>query len=297
MEWDPADEDVRFPAEAGLRSCATGEEPLPEAALMVVARPSGELPQAHSVALDLYLTGKKRVAPECTAESQSEADDWVQGHESPNQWDTIPISDGRVQVWPKGEDRTRLIDRRESGRMIFLVEPDTKDSFRTFLFRWGVIVDSRHIRDVERSVPGDPFTLQVSTFNPAAPTDIIFPRGERLDTVFMPGATALGLAVDDPRVSVQLAGTSSNSYLIYDVSRTEPITGAGDQSDVQGAFSPAVLIRSIDLVVFGDSDFVANAYYGRGSGADLFLNSANYLMGDFSLCPSGKRDLPSGSST
>ena len=44
-----------------------------------------------------------------------------------------------------------------------------------------------------------------------------------------------------------------------------------------------MLIRSIDLVVFRDSDFVANAYYGRGSGADLFLNSANYLMGDYSL--------------
>ena len=37
------------------------------------------------------------------------------------------------------------------------------------------------------------------------------------------------------------------------------------------------------LVVFGDSDFVANSFFDRGGGADLFLNSANYLLGDFSL--------------
>ena len=37
------------------------------------------------------------------------------------------------------------------------------------------------------------------------------------------------------------------------------------------------------LVVAGDSDFVANSFYERGSGADLFLNSVNYLAGDYSL--------------
>ena len=283
LVWDADDENVRFPAEAGLRSCATGVEPLPEAALLVVARPSGELPEAHAQALNLYLSGQKRVPAECTAETQSEADDWVAGHDTPSKWDTVPLPDGRVQVWSKGEDLSRLLDRRERGRMIFLAEPDTKDSFRRFLFRWGVIVDSRHIRDLDRSVPGNPFTLRVSVFNPEAPLDIIIPKGQRLDTVFMPGATALGLAADDSGDAVQLAGTSGNSFLIDDVSRTRPITDAGDASDLQGAFSPAVLIRSINLVVFGDSDFVANAYYDAGSGADLFLNSANYLMGDFSL--------------
>ena len=37
------------------------------------------------------------------------------------------------------------------------------------------------------------------------------------------------------------------------------------------------------MVVFGDSDFVSNRNVDRGSSAALFLNSANYLMGDFSL--------------
>lgn len=295
LEWDPDDEDVRLPAEAGLRNCATGEEPLPEAALLVIARPSDELPLTHAVALSLYLNGQKRVPPECTAGSQAEADDWVADHDGPSRWDTVPIADGRVQVWPKDENADRLVERREPGRMIFLAEPDTKDSFRAFLATLGVVVDDRHIRDLERSVPGNPFTLRLSIFNTSdddaedinpvteAAKRIIEPRGESLETVFMPGAAALSVSRDDPRLPVPLAGTSRNSFLIRDVSRTEPITGAGDQSDVQGVFFPAVLMHDINLVVFGDSDFVANAYYDAGSGADLFLNSANYLMGDFSL--------------
>jgi ABC-type uncharacterized transport system involved in gliding motility auxiliary subunit len=36
-------------------------------------------------------------------------------------------------------------------------------------------------------------------------------------------------------------------------------------------------------MVFGDSDFISNANVSRGSGADLFLNSVNYLLGDYSL--------------
>ena len=41
--------------------------------------------------------------------------------------------------------------------------------------------------------------------------------------------------------------------------------------------------RISGLVVFGDSDFISNSSIDRGSGAALFLNSANYLLGDFSL--------------
>ena len=37
------------------------------------------------------------------------------------------------------------------------------------------------------------------------------------------------------------------------------------------------------MFVIGDSDFLTNSFYGRGGGADLFLNSVNYLVGDHSL--------------
>ena len=37
------------------------------------------------------------------------------------------------------------------------------------------------------------------------------------------------------------------------------------------------------MVIFGDVDFIKNTFVGSGSGESLFLNSANYLLGDFSL--------------
>ena len=37
------------------------------------------------------------------------------------------------------------------------------------------------------------------------------------------------------------------------------------------------------IMAFGDADFVANSNIGRGSGLDMFVNSTNYLLGDYSL--------------
>jgi ABC-type uncharacterized transport system involved in gliding motility auxiliary subunit len=221
----------------------------------VVAGPKVELPEAHARALDLYLLGKN----------------------------------------PDGSQR------RGAGRLIFLADPDTPASFRDFLARWGVTVAPGYIRDLDRSVPGNPNTIRLQVYNPVAPAEIIRPRGTPLGITFMAGAASLGLTDDGLRNPVPLAITSPNSYLIKDIDRTEPITDAGDRSDLKGAFSPVIYMQALgpvgaprptaqpsasdlaSLVVFGDSDFLTNNAINRGSGGDFFLNSANYLLGDFSL--------------
>jgi ABC-type uncharacterized transport system involved in gliding motility auxiliary subunit len=242
LRWNPGDEAVSVPDDA---------------ALLVIAGPSGELPEPHTRALDLYLQGKK-------------ADDTA---------------------------------RREGGRLIFLAEPDTPESFRDFLAKWGLVVGEGYIRDLDGSVPSSPQTLRVQAYNYAvAPPQIVRPRGTPLDVSFMPGATSLRPAAqDDLRIPIPLAASSTNSYLIKDVERTEPITEAGEQSDPSGPFFPAIYVQAVGpvggqapttrpdrsqisgMVVFGDSDFLANSFVDRGSGAAMFLNSANYLLGDFSL--------------
>ncbi|MSQ07083.1 MAG: hypothetical protein EXR54_01530 [Dehalococcoidia bacterium] len=227
-----------------------------DAALLVIAGPTAALPQAHAQVLDLYLQGRN----------------------------------------PNG------VARREGGRMIFLAEPDTQASFRELLARWGVAVASGYIRDLDRSVPENPQTLRLQVYNPTAPPEIIVPKGQELQTTFMAGATSLQLVDDGLRLPTPLAITSANSYLISDVNRADPIT-EGAQADRKGPFVPAALIEAVrpvgeappaspqslteseiaKLVVFGDADFVSNAFFNRGSGADLFQNSANYLLGDYSL--------------
>jgi hypothetical protein len=157
--------------------------------------------------------------------------------------------------------------------------------------------------DPDGSVPGNPQTLRVGTYNPEAPQEIVFPRGVPLNVSFLPGSASLQ-PLPDPsgsRFPVPLARTSGKSYLIDDVNRTEPITEPVDQADPSGVFFPAIYVQAVGplgsppltapppdhqlsgMVVFGDSDFISNSFVKRGSGAAMFLNSANFLLGDFSL--------------
>lgn len=235
--WSPQDEDVRIPDDA---------------ALLVIAGPTGELPTAHADALNFYMAGKQ----------------------------------------PDGAPR------REGARLIFLAEPDTHDSFRAFLALWGVVVTDSYIRDPEGSQPNAPRTLRVGIYNPQAPPEIVAPRGQQLQVSFMPGAAALEPVIEESgaRLPVPIAATTSSARLISDIERTDPI-----DSDPQGIYFPALYLdiagpvgaaaptqrppdnEIAEMAVFGDSDFITNRNVQRGSSAALFLNSANYLMGDFSL--------------
>ena len=248
-----------------------------DAALVVVAGPTSELPQAHAQALDLYLLGR----------------------------------------YPDGERR------RENGSMIFLAEPDTHVSWVEFLVQWGIVIAPGYIRDLDFSVPSLPQTLALNMeFNSIvnfnllvlgnnqtalssafeAAFEIVAPEGQQLQNVYMPDAAPVSpLPINDgARLPLALAATSPNSFLIVDPDRTEPVT-EGDEADPRGPFIAAMLMRSAAkvgmplpeqgpedsdislLLTFGDADFVSNSNIRRGGGLDMFVNSTNYLLGDYSL--------------
>lgn len=237
LPWAPVDEDVAVPDDA---------------ALLVIAGPTGELPTAHLDALNYYMAGR----------------------------------------YPDGEPR------REAARIIFLAEPDTHDTFRAFLAFWGVIVTDSYIRDVEGSQPNAPRTLRVGIYNPDAPPEIVAPRGRPLNVAFMPGTAAIEPILEETntRLPRPIAATTASARLIDDIERVDPV-----DDDPQRVYFPAVYLDIVapvgaaaptarppdneiaSMVVFGDSDFISNRNVDRGSSAALFLNSANYLMGDFSL--------------
>ena len=244
--WSPTEEDVAVPDDA---------------ALLVIAGPTGELPAAHADALNYYMAGRE----------------------------------------PDGTPR------REGARLIFLAEPDTHNTFRAFLALWGVIVREGYIRDIEGSQPNAPRTLRVGRYYPQAPPEIITPRGQPLSVAFMPGAAALDPIIEDTntRFPVPIAFSTPSARLIDDIERIDPVDPAEgvnpEDVDPQGTFFPAVYLDIVGpvgspapearppdnqfakMTVFGDSDFVSNQNVDRGSSAALFLNTANYLMGDYSL--------------
>ena len=258
--WNSSDEEVVVPDDA---------------ALLVVARPTNELPDAHAQVLNQYLQGRN----------------------------------------PDGGERP------SAGRLVFLADPNTPDSFRQFMATWGVVIGVGYIRDLDGSLPGNPHTMRLETVNPMElPREIVAqiprniletlleittPKGQSLDLVHMPGAASLQSFDDGTglRQPIPLAFSSANSYVIADTERTEPRTDPDNEPDPRGPFSPVTFIRALgpvgstppsdpasiaendiaSMVVMGDSDFIANSFYDRGSGKDLFLNSVNYLVGDHSL--------------
>ena len=274
LRWNQLDEDVSVPDDPPEGCSPDDESCLPGAALLVIAGPTEELPFVHAQALDLFMRGKKL------------------------------------------DEDGNIVNRREAARLIFLMEPDTPGSFLNYLFVWGVAIRPGYIRDLERSLPNLPRTLQLEILAPLdAPEEIrrsiepatldtllgiISPRGESLGATRMIGAAPIMIRNDPNRASAPLAFTSKNSYFIDDLSRTSLVFG-DEESDPKGPFAPvwyieamgpvasaAPIVRPPDneiasMVVFGDSDFITNANVNSGSGADFFLNSANYLLGDYSL--------------
>ena len=275
LRWSLLDEDVSVPGEPADGCVSKDPDCLPSAALLVIAGPKDNLPAAHASALSRYLLGKELDAA------------------------------------------GNLVDRREAGRLMFLAEPEIPETFSAFMAFWGVFVGQGYIRDEDRSVQGLPHTLQLQMNNPLQLTaeatrsidpqvlatliGITAPKGQSLGNVRMPGAAPIKIYQDPNRDSAPLAFNSINSYLIPELDRVEPNKGTGAQSDPQGPFSPVFFVQAFGplgapaatsqppdteiarMVVFGDSDFVNNLNYNLGSGADLFLNSANYLLGDYSL--------------
>ncbi len=209
------------------------------------------------------------------------------------------------------------------GNALFLLEPDTPQTFRDFLARWGVAVEQGHIVDTERSL-GDNNEITFmrrGQYLDTIPDEFlnsvlqVFKLTNGLDTVYYPGVTSLmpsderviffptqapdasdGEDREVPKVfGTALAFTSAESFLIDDPARNDP----GDD-DVQGIFFPAVAIRAIvpldeelpespddvspaSIIVFGDSDFASNAWYHTPDNSDFFLNSVNWLVGDIAL--------------
>ena len=207
---------------------------------------------------------------------------------------------------------------KDGGQMMFLLEPETPQSFREFLARWGILVGEGHIVDEQRNFGlKQNVAIHRDQYNPFLPE-----LTGTLDRTFYPGVTSLlpakgvaflpELTQEDgevqqppqttPTISgVALALTSEESWLIKDSGRNDH----NAETDTQGPFFPAVAfqataplgealpadlstIKLASLIVVGDADFASNRFfYGSGgttaSNSDFFLNSVNWLVGDIPL--------------
>ena len=182
--------------------------------------------------------------------------------------DMLIVADPRTDLL---EEESQVIDAylKKGGNMLLLLEPDTPDSFREFLARWGLVISDGHILDTQRSA-GQNNEITVLARGQyfgelPEPLDGIFGITDLtagLDTTYFPGIAALspmedGVAFFPPDLqdgepveeedratttifASALGFTSTESWLLDEPTRNRPRAG-----DPRGPFYPAVAVKAV----------------------------------------------------
>ena len=175
-----------------------------------------------------------------------------------------------------------------SGRLLLLLEPKRDAGLRPLLEDWGIQIYDDLVLDGTRFLSRGELVVTAYGRHPITEslsrTATIF-YGPRSVEAAAPSTDAQ-VAADRPRV-VSLAATSQSGWAEMDLGQNPATYDIG--IDRPGPVSIAVAMEkgttpAIDvelpptrMVVFGDSDFIANGALSGGN-ADLLLNSLNWLL-------------------
>ncbi len=180
----------------------------------------------------------------------------------------------------------QYLDRK--GRLLVLLDPLTETGLENLLGEWGLALGDDVVVDATRTLSGR--ELFVNTYG----NHPITRRLEGITAIFqLPRSVEAAVEfeaaadpADRPRPIVLAACTESGwaetdlaqSPMKFDPGRDRPgpvgVAAAVEKGPVPGF---DVQIRPTRIVVFGDSDFVANGGLVGGNG-DLFLSALNWLL-------------------
>ena len=196
------------------------------------------------------------------------------------------------------------------GKLLLLVDPDTSFEMSDFLEQYGLGLGNKMV--IDASGLGQLFGLGAAAPLVAEYAD--HPIGRELGGVMTFFPFSQNVAILESSLGYQTTGllkTSENSWAESDlrggraafnqgqdlqgpldlaVAATLSITGesedqqedsqAGDGEEQEGSETPAAEAR---LVLFGDSDFASNGYFGAGANGDLFLMTISWLAEEADL--------------
>ena len=212
--------------------------------------------------------------------------------------DSIP-SDASVVVIPGAQ--TELLEKEmtmlneyidNGGNVLFLLDPPPAQSFSDFLSNYyfevgeNIVVDMSGVGQLFGAGPTVPL---VNNYGDHAITEnfgvmTFFPLVRSVDVSLPSGATGYSGTV--------IARTNQRSWGETNIQRIQTESRANqDDEDVAGPVPVAGAMEvpvtggsgSSRVVVFGDSDFATNRYFGSQGNSDLFMNSINWLLQDEDL--------------
>ena len=168
----------------------------------------------------------------------------------------------------------------KGGNGVFLLDPDSGADMEEFLKTYGVRMEKNFIIDkTSQILGGDYFIPVISTYgNHEITKNFNY-------TTFFPLARSVSSAIGKDQTGLTftpLAITSENSLAKKNPDKIE----FNPKEDEKGPLNIACAVTKTNqgkngkdtrIVVFGDSDFISNAYFNLSGNGDLFLNSLNWL--------------------
>lgn len=184
---------------------------------------------------------------------------------------------------PELDRLTAYTDRQ--GPVAVLLEPDPAPSFADWLKPRGIVPGGGVIVDTSgagQTVGGGPRTPLAVRY-----LDHPVTRGFDIATLY-DGARPLQV-LDHPEYGGHPTGLAQTSARSFTTTQTDAVPAFDRAKDTAGPLTLAAAVarqvgkredEQARLVVFGDADFISNAFVRRQGNRDLFLRSVAWLLGE-----------------
>ena len=217
----------------------------------------------------------------------------------------IIIPSPQAGLQPEEVEKLRRYMDDRNGRMIVLVDPGRRHGMGDLFFDWGVLAEDTFVIDegTDFRVQGGDLIIRRFAEHPITQLLINYqittlfgqPRTIRIDPA----------SISDSRLQVYpLIGTSEQSWAERDY-RTQDPPVFDEKRDQKGPISIAtvstrssgtelgITIPGGRMIVFGNSDFIANNRLQAFGNQTLFINSINWVLDRSSLLNIPTRKLES----
>ena len=223
----------------------------------------------------------------------------------PEDTSLVIIPSPQAVLQPEEVEKLRRYMDDRNGRMIVLVDPGRRHGMDDLFFDWGVLVEDTVVIDkgADFRVQGGDLIIRRFAEHPITQLLIDY----QITTLFGPPRTVRidPASISDSRLQVYpLIGTSEQSWAERDY-RTEDPPVFDEGRDQKGPVSIAtvstrssgtelgITIPGGRMIVFGNSDFIANNRLQTFGNQTLFINSINWTLDRSNLLNIPTRKLES----
>ena len=216
--------------------------------------------------------------------------DFSANREIPKDAALVVIPAPKTRILPREQELLKSFLRKESGRVLILLEPDADHGLDDLLFEWGLLTDKALAIEASRNSLIDGGDLMVRRFAPHPITDKLL----KLNMSIITDRARVvredpGRPIDESLIIKELMATSDNSwgeknYAVEGFPQFDPAVDlkgpvrVAAVSEKKVDSSLGISIPGGRLIVIGTSSFIANNRIQASGNLFLALNAINYAI-------------------